>query len=79
MKQQRRRIRLQFMVAPDELSTRCYVPDPVRVRIVDPEAIFLTGILGESGRKMVKSGLEFYFTRRLAEKLIRKGIARRRE
>ena len=68
-------VELQFMVVPELLATLAYVPDPVRCRITDPEAIFLTGILGESGRKLVQAGIEFYFTRTLAEKLISKGIA----
>ena len=68
-------VELQFMVVPELLATLAYVPDPVRCKIVDAEAIFLTGILGESGRKLVKAGIEFYFTRPLAEKLISKGIA----
>lgn len=70
-----KRVRLQFMIDPEHLRERCMVFDPVRVVIVDPEAIFLTGILGESGRKMVKAGLAFYFTRRLANRLIESGIA----
>lgn len=68
-------VELQFMVVPELLATLAYVPDPVRCKIVDAEAIFMTGILGESGRKLVKAGIEFYFTRPLAEKLIAKGIA----
>ena len=70
-----KRVKLSFMIVPSELENKCYVPNPVRVKIVDPEAIFLTGILGESGRKMVKAGLEFYFEKKLAMKLIKLGIA----
>jgi hypothetical protein len=55
-----KKIELKFMV----------VPDAVRVKVVDPEAIFLLGILGESGRKLVEAGVEFYFEGQLAEKLI---------
>lgn len=69
------KVRLDFMVVPQLLATLAYVPDPVRCKIVDAEAIFLTGILGESGRKLVAAGIEFYFTRTLADKLIAKGIA----
>lgn len=69
------KIRLQFMVVPEQLSALAYVPNPVRVRIVDAEAIFLLGLLGESGRELVKAGVEFYFENRLASKLIDKGIA----
>lgn len=68
-------IELDFMVVPEKLRELAYVPDAVRCKVIDPEAIFLTGILGESGRKLVAAGVEFYFTRKLAEKLIEKGIA----
>lgn len=69
------KICLDFMVVPESLRTLAYVPDPVRCKIVDPQAIFLTGILGESGKKLVEGGIEFIFTRSLAEKLIEKKIA----
>ena len=72
------KVRLKFMVDPEQLRSLCVVPDPVRVVIVDPEAIFLTGILGESGRRMVRRGLAFYFTRRLAEKLTCLSVCLRR-
>lgn len=70
-----RKVKLQFMVVPELLATKAYVPNPIRVRIIDPEAIFLTGLLGESGRKLVKAGVEFYFSKPLAMKLIEKKIA----
>jgi hypothetical protein len=63
------------MVVPELLASKAYVPAPVRVKIIDPEAIFLTGLLGESGRRLVKAGVEFYFTKKLANKLIEKKIA----
>ena len=63
------------MVVPEELAKMAYVPDSVRIKIIDPEAIFLTGLLGESGKKLVTAGVEFYFTRKLASKLIDKKIA----
>jgi len=63
------------MVVPAELTRCAYVPYKIRVKIIDPEAIFLTGLLGESGRKLVKAGVEFYFTSKLAKKLIEKKIA----
>ncbi len=69
------KVELQFMVVPEELAKLAYVPNAVKVRIVDPEAIFLTGLLGESGRKLVAAGILFYFERSLAEKLIGRGIA----
>jgi hypothetical protein len=70
-----RKIKLSFMVVPELLATKAYVEDPIRCKIIDPDAIFLTGILGESGRKLVKAGIEFYFNRKLAQKLISNGIA----
>jgi len=69
------KVRLQFMVDPDELNRLAYVPEAIRVKIIDAEAIFLLGILGESGRELVKAGLAFYFEGKLAKKLINKGIA----
>jgi hypothetical protein len=63
------------MVVPEQLSKMAYVPNAIRVKIIDPEAIFLTGLLGESGRRLVKAGVEFYFEFRLARKLIEKKIA----
>ena len=70
-----KKVELQFMVVPEQLSELAYVPDAIRCRVIDPEAIFLTGLLGESGRKLVLAGIEFYFAKPLAEKLIRAGIA----
>jgi hypothetical protein len=70
-----KKVKLQFMVVPELLATKAYVPKAVRVKIIDPEAIFLTGLLGESGKKLVKAGIEFYFTESLAKKLIEKKIA----
>lgn len=72
-----KKIRLDFMVDPEELAKLAYVPNPVKVKIIDPKAIFLTGILGESGRKLVEAGVSFYFEKTLAEKLIEKKIAER--
>jgi len=69
-------IKLDFRVCPKFLKDNTFIKDPVKVIIVDPQAIFLTGIMGESGRKMVSAGAPFYFTKRLANKLITKGIAK---
>lgn len=63
------------MVVPEQLAKLAYVPNAVKVRIIDAEAIFLLGILGESGRKLVEYGIEFYFEGKLARNLISKGIA----
>ncbi len=70
-----KKVELTFMVVPEFLKSHCFIKDPVKIKIIDPGAIFLTGILGESGRKMVKAGIPFYFKRKLAEHLINKGIA----
>lgn len=63
------------MVVPEQLEKLAYVPNKVKIKIVDAEAIFLLGILGKSGRKLVEHGVEFYFEGKLAKKLIAKGIA----
>ncbi len=63
------------MVVPEQLQSLAYVPNAVKIKIIDPEAIFLMGILGESGRKLVEAGIEFYFEGSLAKKLIEKQIA----
>ena len=63
------------MIVPELLRDMVEVHDRVRLKIIDPESIFITGMLGESGQKFIEHGLEFYFTRELAEKLISKGIA----
>ena len=68
-------IKLKFMVVPEQLQRLAYVPNAVKIKVIDPEAIFLTGLLGESGRKLVKPGVEFYFEKSLAKKLIDKQIA----
>jgi hypothetical protein len=72
-----KKVQLKFMVVPELLATLAEVPNPIRVQIIDSEAIFLMGILGESGRKLVEAGIEFYFEKDLAEKLISKGIAKK--
>lgn len=66
---------LQFKVDPDYLRDNTVVNDPVRIKIIDSESIFITGILGESGRRMIADGAPFIFTRILAEKLIKNGVA----
>lgn len=49
------KVELQFMVVPELLAEYAYVPDAVRCKVVDPDAIFLTGILGESGKETVSA------------------------
>ncbi len=43
-----KKVELTFMVVPEFLKSHCYIKNPVKIRVVDPEAIFLTDILGES-------------------------------
>ena len=71
-----KKIKLKFMVVPEELEKRGYVPNRVKILIVDPESIFILGILGESGRKLVASGVPFWFEGELARKLIKMGVAK---
>jgi len=70
-----KKVRLDFMIVPEQLATRAYVPNKVKLKIVDPEAIFLMGLLGESGKRLVAAGIEIYFTKRIAKKLLEKKIA----
>ena len=74
-RQKMKKVKLDFLVDFEELKNKAYVPNAVRIKIVDPQAIYLTGLLGESGRKMVNAGMHFFFTRKLAEKLIKMGVA----
>jgi len=71
------KIKLDFMICPDEMVKKCYVPNPIRIKIVEPKSIFITGILGESGKKMIENGCEFLFTKKLAYRLIKMGVAKK--
>lgn len=70
-----KKIKLQFMVDPEELLKHAYVPNAVHIKVVNPEAIYITGILGESGRALVKAGCWFFFTKKLADKFVKDGTA----
>lgn len=70
------KVRLQYMVDPDELKKRAYIKNPVRIIITHPKDVFLLGILGESGRKLVQDGIPFYFERKRAEGLVKMGLAK---
>jgi len=69
-----KKTRLRFMIVPSFLTRRCYVKDRVKVKIVNPDSIFITGLLGESGKKMIRAGIPFYFEKELAETLIKNGV-----
>ena len=69
------KVKLQYMVVPEKLLELAYVADPVRIKITDSDSIFITGILGETGRNLIKGGIDFWFTKTLANKLIDYGVA----
>ena len=69
-----KKIKLQFMVY--KLEDVAYVPDPVLIRIIKPDNIFITGILGKSGIKLMERGVCFLFEKGLASELIKMGVAK---
>jgi hypothetical protein len=71
----KQKVELKFMVVPEELSKYAYVKNPVKVKIIDPEKIFLLGVLGESGRSLVEAGISFYFEDKQANWMIENKIA----
>ena len=71
------KIKLDFIVDFEEIKKRAVVINPVKIVFTDPDKIFLTGCFGESGRKMVEAGIPFYFTKKLADKFIEWGIAKK--
>lgn len=68
------KVELDFMVVPEQLRECATVPDAVHIRVIDQIRMSALGILGESGKRLAASGVEFYFTRALAEKLIQQKI-----
>lgn len=73
------RILLDYMVDPGDLTRRCVVPNPVRIRITDADSPLYAGILGESGRKMAQAGCLFLFNVNKANWLILHNVAERAE
>lgn len=73
------KVKLQFMVDPDWLRDMTIIDHPIKVKVIRPDLLFLTGLLGESGREMVKAGFPFWFEGSLALELIDKGICKRIE
>jgi hypothetical protein len=69
------KVELRFMVVPDELQKLAYVPNAIRLRIVDPDGMFAMGLLGDSGRRLAQAGAMWYFEEDLASELIENGIA----
>jgi len=68
-----KKVKLQFMVY--KLEEVAYVPDPILIKIIKPDNIFITGILGKSGMKLMERGVRFLFEKELALELIRMGVA----
>lgn len=68
-------VELDFMVVPKQLAEHAFVTDAVRIHITNCAEMAELGLLGESGIKLARAGLDFYFTRELAYTLIRRGIA----
>lgn len=69
------KVKLNFMVVPDQLEKIGYVENPVRVKIVDINKIEELGILGQSGLKLAEAGAEFIFSEDYANRLIGMEIA----
>ena len=63
------------MVVPDQLATKAIVPDPLRIRITDLPKMRSLGRLGESGLRLAAAGVEFYFTREMAQELVDQKVA----
>jgi hypothetical protein len=68
-------VELEFMVVPEQLAYWGHVPDAAVIRIVQPDHPWMQAILGASGKKLARAGVEFYFRREKAEELVKAGIA----
>jgi hypothetical protein len=73
------KIKLKFRVDPDYLKNNTEVVDAIRLKFIDPEKVFVLGLLGESGRTMMLNGAVFEFERGQAEWMIEQKIAVRAE
>ena len=69
-----RKVKLQFMVY--KLEEIAYVPNPIKIKIIKPKNIFISGILGKSGIRLVERGICFLFEKKLAMELIKMGVAK---
>ncbi len=69
------KIKLKFRVDPNYLKNNTEVIDPVRIKFIDPEKVYVLGMLGESGRTMMLDGAVFEFERNQAEWMIEQKIA----
>jgi len=71
------KLKLRYMVVPQELRDNAYVEDPVKIKILNSDELVEMGVLGESGKKLVDAGIPFYFERTDAVELIEKGLAKK--
>ena len=53
-----KKVKLKFMVY--HLEEVAYVPNPILIKIIKSDNIFITGILGDSGRKLMINDVGFY-------------------
>ena len=70
------KLKLRYMVVPEELRENAYVSDPIKIKILNSSVLISMGFLGESGKKLVDAGIPFYFEGKDAKELIRLGIAK---
>ena len=61
---------MMFMADPWQLAALGRVTDPVRIRITKPDHPVVQELLGDSGRRLAKAGVEFIFARALAYTLM---------
>ncbi len=71
------KLKLKFRVDPEYLKNNTEVVDAIRIKFINPEKVFVLGILGESGRAMVNDGAIFEFEKEQAEWMIEQKIAER--
>lgn len=70
------KIKLKYMVDPDELKKYAKVENSIRIVITKPSSEHLKNFLGESGRTLAKEGISFLFERQIGLMLIELGVAR---
>ena len=71
-----KKVNLKFMVVPAQLSKYGYVKNAVKIKITKPYSRTFDGILGNSGRKLAKAGLDFYFEKNIANELIKLKVSK---
>ena len=64
------KLALTFMVAPEQLATRAFVPAGIRCRVINFVKMQERKLFGDSGLRMAAAGFDFIFTRELAEQLL---------